>query len=111
MKEKLNYFCGGRNYFLYIPKLLHEFGQQYHTSGTQQAVENLNIFKLTLDACKYVYPDANFHTIMLAWDTGAQFVLTPFKSDFVDYVECDIPIKDVTKVNKVIGIGTTIHKL
>ena len=71
MKAKLNYFCGGRNYFLYIPKLLHEFGQQYHTYGTQQAVENLNIFKLTLDACKYVYPDANFHTIMLAWDTGA----------------------------------------
>jgi hypothetical protein len=25
-------------------------------------------------------------------------------------VECDIPVRDVTKVNKVIGIGTTIHK-
>jgi hypothetical protein len=25
-------------------------------------------------------------------------------------VECDIPVRDVTKVNKVIEIGTTIHK-
>ncbi len=31
-------------------------------------------------------------------------------SDFIDYVECDIPVWDVTKVNKVIGIGTAIHK-
>jgi hypothetical protein len=38
------------------------------------------------------------------------FGLTPFCSDFIDYVECDVPVRDVTKVNKVIGIGTTIHK-
>jgi len=25
-------------------------------------------------------------------------------------VECDIPVRDVTKVNRVIGIGTTLHK-
>ena len=24
-------------------------------------------------------------------------------------MECDIPVRDITKVNKVIGIGTTIH--
>ncbi len=50
------------------------------------------------------------HTLILIWDTGALFGLTPFCSDFIDYVECDIPVWDVTKVNKVIGIGTTIHK-
>ena len=48
--------------------------------------------------------------MMLECDTGASFVLTPFKSDFFDGLECDIPIKDITKFNKVIGIGTTIHK-
>ncbi len=36
--------------------------------------------------------------------------LTPFRSNFLDYIECDIGIRDVTKVNKVIGIGTTLHK-
>ena len=47
---------------------------------------------------------------MLIWDTGTSFVLTPFKSDFIDYVKCDITVKDVTKVYTVIGIGTKINK-
>ena len=47
---------------------------------------------------------------MLIWDTGASFYLPPFRSDFIDYVKTDIPIKDVTKDNRVIGIGTTIQK-
>ena len=48
---------------------------------------------------------------MLIWDTGASFGLTPFRSDFIDYVQADIPVRDVSKVNKVIGIGTTLHLL
>jgi hypothetical protein len=48
-------------------------------------------------------------SLILIWDTGALFGLTLFRSDFIDYVECDIPVHDVTKVNKVIGIGTTLH--
>ena len=31
-------------------------------------------------------------------------------SDLIDYVEADITIKDATKTNRVIGIGTTLHK-
>ena len=29
---------------------------------------------------------------------------------FIDYVEADIPVKDATKINRLIGIGTTLHK-
>ena len=47
---------------------------------------------------------------MLVWDTGASYGLTLFKSDFIDYVKCDIPVKYVNKVNRVIGIGKTLHK-
>ena len=47
---------------------------------------------------------------MLIWDSGASFGLTPFLSDFIDYVEADIPVNDVTKINWVVGIGTTLHK-
>jgi hypothetical protein len=36
--------------------------------------------------------------------------LMPFRSDFIDYVECEIDVCDITKVNKVVGIGTTLHK-
>ncbi len=34
--------------------------------------------------------------------------LTPFKSDFFDYVKCRIFVQDISNVNEVIGIGTTI---
>jgi hypothetical protein len=56
--------------------------------------------------------DGNFDPLsfILIWETGAFFGLTPFCSDFIDYVECDIPVWDVTKVNKVIRIETKLHK-
>ena len=40
---------------------------------------------------------------------GALFGLTPIQSDLINYAKCDIPVKDVIKVNQVIGIGTTLH--
>ena len=52
----------------------------------------------------------NPKTLILIWDTGASAGLTPFCSDFIDYVECEIDVRDITKVNKVVGIGTTLHK-
>ncbi len=48
--------------------------------------------------------------MVLIWDTGASAGLTPSQSDFIDYVEVDFEIRDVTKANKVAGIGTTLHK-
>ena len=48
--------------------------------------------------------------LVLIWDTGTSYGLTPFRSDFIDYVKCEIPVRDVTKVNTVVGIGTTLHK-
>jgi hypothetical protein len=50
-------------------------------------------------------------SLILIWDTGASYGLTPFRSDFIDYVKCEIPVRDVTKVNTVVGIGTTLHNL
>jgi hypothetical protein len=52
----------------------------------------------------------NPHSLILIWDTDASYGLTPLCNDFIDYVECDIPDWDVIKVNKVIGIGTILHK-
>jgi hypothetical protein len=49
-------------------------------------------------------------SLILIWGTGASYGLTSFWSDFIDYVKCEIPVRDVTKVNTVIGIGTTLHK-
>ena len=51
----------------------------------------------------------NPRTIMLVWDTGASYGLTPFRSDFNYYVKFGIHVKDVNKVNRFIVIGTTIN--
>ena len=48
--------------------------------------------------------------MMLVWDMLAPYGLTPFRSDFIDYVKCDILVKDVIKLNRVVVIGTTIYK-
>ena len=47
---------------------------------------------------------------MLIWDTGESFLLKQFKSNFIDYMKFNITVKDVTKVNTIIGIRKTIHK-
>ncbi len=46
----------------------------------------------------------------LIWDTGATQGLTPFLKDLIHYHPCDIPVKDIFKVDWVIGVGTVIHK-
>ena len=48
--------------------------------------------------------------LMLVWDTIDPYGLTLFRSDFIDYAKFDIPVKDVIKVNRVIGIEITLHK-
>jgi hypothetical protein len=52
----------------------------------------------------------NPKTLILIWDTGASDGLTPFCSNFIDYIECEIDVQDISKVNKVIGIGTMLHR-
>jgi hypothetical protein len=48
----------------------------------------------------------------LVWDTGASIGLTPFGSDFVDYLSLDgVTVKDIACTNNVLGIGTTMWKL
>ena len=47
---------------------------------------------------------------ILIWDTGASHSVTPCWSDFIYYVECEIPLQGVTHVNRCRGIGTTLNK-
>ena len=53
----------------------------------------------------------NFYNTPLIWDTGASWGLSPFRADFIDYEEVSIPVKDISKTNMVIGIGTVMYKL
>ncbi len=52
----------------------------------------------------------DFKHTLLIWDTGATHGLTPFLKDFIHYHPCDISVKDISKVNRVIGVGMVMHK-
>ena len=110
MREKPNAFYYWRFLSLRLKKILCCFEQQNQKSGAQHAMDYLNILKETLDAWKDVDPVDIFQTMMLSWDTGAVFGLITFKDNFVYEMECEIPVKYVNGVNKVIGIGKTTHR-
>ena len=83
-----------------------------HAQNVQQLCQRISVLSdssfanRTFNASTRIDPKS----LILIWDTGASFGLTPFRSEFIDYVEADIAVKDITKINCVIGIGTTLHK-
>jgi hypothetical protein len=76
----------------------------------KSALDRVALLHGTYEMHQSVSDHINPKTLILICDTGGSAGLTPFRSDFIDYVECDIDVRDVTKVNKVIGVGTTLHK-
>jgi hypothetical protein len=86
-----------------------------HVKNTQSCVNRVNTLCGTFggtfkNQSSFSTGSLDPKSLILIWDTGASYGLTPFQSDFIDYVKCAIPVRDVTKVNTVVGIGTTLHK-
>ena len=67
------------------------------------------ISKVRNDATEEEMLDA-FDTLPLIWDTGASRGLTPYRSDFIHYQKTDMVVHDISKANRVIGIGTVMYK-
>ena len=65
-----------------------------------------NVIYGRLGSITYQYP----RTTVNIWDTGSSFGLTQLRSDYIEYVNCNITVKGFTKVDTVIDIGTTIYK-
>ncbi len=104
-------FCEGHHDFLRLPKLMGTLcNHDYHVKQIKLLLDQFTLLRGTYEMHKSVSSHLDPKTLILIWDTGGSAGLTPFRSNFIDYVECDIDVRDVTKVNKVIGIGTTLHK-
>jgi hypothetical protein len=113
----LHNWCYGNRHFTQLPHLLrslrttqqlNEWKDQY----TAQSVANhLDVFRCSLESktvpCNH---SGSFKSTPLVWDTGTSLGLTPYRADFIDYLEVNIPVKDVTKMNYVVGIGTVIFR-
>jgi hypothetical protein len=96
--------------YLQLPRLLSQFKSVDHEKNISSCIAQVVALWGTFESCPVGGGKLNPRSLILIWDTGASYGLTPFCSNFIDYVQCDIPVRDVTNVNKVVGIGTTLHK-
>jgi hypothetical protein len=107
----LDSFCAADHDFLRLPQLLGTLcNHDYHVKQIKLALARVALLRGTYEMHQSVPDHLDPKTLILIWDTGGSAGLTPFRSNFIDYVECEIDVRDVTKVNKVIGIETTLHK-
>ena len=97
--------------FLRLPQLLKTFcNHDYHVSQIKLALDRVALLRCTFEMHQSAPDHLDPKTLILIWDTGASAGLTLFRSDFIDHVECEIDVWDITKVNKVVGIGTKLHR-
>jgi len=108
--DKLSRFCKQVD-FLSPMRLLRELKNSDHVANVTKAIARMNILLCnTRTKPKRALQQCAVKSTPLVYDTCASHGLTPFRSDFVDYQECDIPVKDISKVNQVRCIGTMMYK-
>ncbi len=85
--------------YLQLPRLLSQFKSIDHEKNISSCIAQVAAFWGTFENCPVGGGKLDPCSLILIWDMGASYGLTPFFSDFIDYMECDIPVWDVTKVN------------
>ena len=100
----LEYFCDGSQYFMSFTRLMSKFKNMDHAQNVQQLCQRLAVLNDCLFKNRTFNASTTINTnfFILVWDTGVSLGMNPFRSDFIDYVDADIAIKDVTKINGVI---------
>ena len=79
--------------FLRLPQLLKTFcNHDYHVSQIKLALNRIALFRGTFEMHHSASDCLDPKTLILIWDTGASAGLTPFCSNFIDYVECEIDV-------------------
>jgi hypothetical protein len=113
-------FCSQINPLACLPVInaMADKFDRHHTA--QHAVNQMNEFLLQLtisfglskkDKSIKQESKVDFKHTPLIWDTEATHRLTPVLKDFIHYHLCDTQVKDISKVNRVIRVGTVMHKV
>ncbi len=106
----LDVFCSHWD-FCALPHHLNDLDSHQSLSLLLSTIAHLNLFPSSPKFYRLLVNTS--HTpddTVLVCDLGTSAGLTPFKSDFFEYVKCSIPVHDISKVYEVIEIVTTIHK-
>jgi hypothetical protein len=80
-----------------------------HVKNAQSCVECLHTLHDTFSGtyenqCPHFCVPLDPKFLILIWNTGVSFVPTPFRSDFIDYVKYEIPVRDITMPTKLLGL-------
>ncbi len=106
----LDAFCNHWD-FCSLPRLLQHLDSHQSQSTISSTIQCMNLFWSSPHFhCILEYTSHSLDDTILVYDLGASAGLILFKPGFFNYVKCSIPVCDISKVNEVIGIGTTIHK-
>ncbi len=54
----------------------------------------------TFENCLVCGEKLDPRSLIVIWDTGASYGLTQFCSDFIEYEECDILVRDALKLTR-----------
>ena len=101
-------FCADRGEFcLGFPKLMKKLEFNDHEEKVRNTVGHESL--LTSEVGPSLMK-ATFWECPLVWNTGVSFGLTPLRGEFIDYIECQIPVKYNLQTNMVIGMDTILHK-
>ena len=104
-KTSKDSICDDENiYFLQLKILLSSFINIDHVANVADLTQRSNVLRGQILENR-VLQNSNRNDprmMMLVWDMGDSYGLTLFRSYFIDYVKCDIPVKDVTKVELIV---------
>ena len=82
-------FCAVDHDFLSLPQLLKTCcNHDYHVSQIKLALDQVALLCGTFQMHQSASDRLDPKILILIWDNGASAGLTPFCSDFIDYVEC-----------------------
>jgi hypothetical protein len=110
LKSTLDDFVRSDCNYLQLPRLLSKFTSIDHEKNISYCIAQEGALCRTFENYPVGGGKLNLCSLILIWDTGVSYALILFCGNFINYVECDIPLWDITKVKKVIRIGTTLHK-
>ena len=106
-------FCDEKiRYILQLQILLSSFNKIYHVANVADFTHREKLLRgqIFVNQVRQNNDRKYPRMMFLVWYTRTSYGLTQSRGVLNDYVKCNIPVKEVTKVNRIIGIGTTLHK-
>ncbi len=97
----LDNFLQSDQNFVQLPRLLSQFQSIDHEKNISSCNAQVVALWGTFENCPVSGGTLDPRHLILIWDMGVSFDLTPFWGDFIYYVvECDFPVRNVNKVNR-----------